>query len=123
MRYVAGVDEKGLAIDVRDPLSSRLAAVAEASSGDHAKLAAGLLDLREVFPAELAGDPRFREPSRLRARRPLSKRRQGDRRRIRPAFSRGLLRGDIVAEFSDLGYNGAPPRSAKRAQLSRETRT
>ena len=60
MRYVAGVDEQGRAIDVRDPLASKLAAIAKASGADPARLAAGLLELREVFPAELAEAPRFR---------------------------------------------------------------
>ena len=59
MRYVAGVDEQGRAIDVRDPLAAKLATIAEAAGGDPAKLAFGLLGMGEVFPAELAADPRF----------------------------------------------------------------
>jgi fructuronate reductase len=61
MRYVSGVDEQGKPLDVRDPLSSRLRAIADAAGPDAARLARALLEVREVFPAELAADPRFRE--------------------------------------------------------------
>ena len=60
MRYVSGIDEQGRAIDVRDPLKAKLSTIAEAAGGDATRLANGLLDLREVFPPELAADPRFR---------------------------------------------------------------
>ncbi len=60
MRYVAGVDEQGHAIDVRDPLAPRLAAIAATAGGDAAKLASGLLGLAQAFPVELAANPRFR---------------------------------------------------------------
>jgi fructuronate reductase len=60
MRYVTGVDERGRAIDVRDPLKAKLAGIAEAAGGDATRLANGLMDLREVFPGELAADARFR---------------------------------------------------------------
>ena len=60
MRYVTGVDEHGKAIDVRDPLSavcarSRIRPVFSAQ-----RLASALLDVREIFSAELAADIRFR---------------------------------------------------------------
>ncbi|SNT15787.1 mannitol dehydrogenase family protein [Tropicimonas sediminicola] len=52
MRYVAGTDEKGAAIDVQDPLAERLWTLTDEApeNGDvHA-----LLTVREVFPADLA---------------------------------------------------------------------
>ncbi|MFD0980976.1 mannitol dehydrogenase family protein [Tropicimonas aquimaris] len=52
MRYVAGTDEKGAAIDVQDPLAERLQTLTDEApeNGDvHA-----LLTVREVFPADLA---------------------------------------------------------------------
>lgn len=59
MRYVSGTDEKGSAIDVRDPLAARFKAVAEAAGADAERLADGLLAVREVFGADLPADPRF----------------------------------------------------------------
>lgn len=59
MRYVSGTDEKGSAIDVRDPLAARFKAVAEAAGPDAERLADGLLAVREVFGADLPADPRF----------------------------------------------------------------
>jgi len=52
MRYVAGVDEQGRAIDVQDPLADRLTALA----GNPA----AMLDIDEVFPADLATNTMFR---------------------------------------------------------------
>jgi fructuronate reductase len=60
MRYVTGSDERGQPIDVRDPLAVRLRAIADQAGLDAARLAPGLLDVREIFGAELAADPRFR---------------------------------------------------------------
>ncbi|TDT93802.1 fructuronate reductase [Azorhizobium sp. AG788] len=59
MRYVSGTDEKGSAIDVRDPLAARFKAVAEVAGPDAERLADGLLAVREVFGADLPADPRF----------------------------------------------------------------
>jgi fructuronate reductase len=57
---VTGIDEHGKPIDVRDPLSARLRAIAD-QAGLHAeRLAPALLDVREIFGAELAADPRLR---------------------------------------------------------------
>ncbi|HEY4200139.1 MAG TPA: mannitol dehydrogenase family protein [Devosiaceae bacterium] len=61
MRYVKGVDEKGEAIDVRDPLAARFKAIADAAGSDPAKLVDGLLAVREVFGSELPGNTVFRE--------------------------------------------------------------
>ena len=59
MRYVGGTDEKGAAIDVRDPLAERLKALSDGAATPEAKVAA-LLGVREVFPAALAEDAAFR---------------------------------------------------------------
>jgi len=60
MRYATGVDEKGGAIDVRDPLAAR---IKQMTSGvnDAQALANAYLSLSEVFGADLPSDPRFRE--------------------------------------------------------------
>ena len=59
MRYVGGVDERGEAIDVRDPLSGRLKALSDAAADARAR-AEALLLVAEVFPRPLASDPGFR---------------------------------------------------------------
>jgi fructuronate reductase len=59
MRYVGGTDEKGDPIDVRDPFADRLRALSEGAPSAEARVAA-LLEVREVFSAELAANPRFR---------------------------------------------------------------
>ncbi|MFA8387271.1 MAG: mannitol dehydrogenase family protein [Pelagibaca sp.] len=53
MRYVGGVDERGQAIDVRDPLAARLRDVSDSADTPEGKVAA-LLGFRDVFPADLA---------------------------------------------------------------------
>jgi fructuronate reductase len=60
MRYVTGIDEQRKPIDVRDPLSARLRAIADGAGLDAERLAPALLEVREIFGAELASDPRFR---------------------------------------------------------------
>ena len=60
MRYVTGVDENGKPIDVRDPLVSRLRAIADAANGDRAALVNGLLDVREIFGSDLSEHSEFR---------------------------------------------------------------
>src|SRR3954468_15464192 len=60
MRYVTGTDEQGKPIDVRDPLSARLRAIADEAGLIAERLAPALLDVREIFGAELAADTRFR---------------------------------------------------------------
>jgi fructuronate reductase len=60
MRYVTGIDEQRKPIDVRDPLSARLRAIANGAGLDAERLAPALLDVREIFGAELAADARFR---------------------------------------------------------------
>ena len=59
MRYVTGIDEKGNAIDVRDPLRDVLRKQADAAGPDAAKLAPALLSLEQVFGRDLPHDPAF----------------------------------------------------------------
>jgi fructuronate reductase len=60
MRYVTGMDEKDQPIDVRDPLAARLRQIAASAGLDADRLAPALLEVREIFNAELAADARFR---------------------------------------------------------------
>ncbi|BAI76566.1 fructuronate reductase (plasmid) [Azospirillum sp. B510] len=62
MRYVAGTDEKGQPIDVRDPLASRLAEIAAATAGQPDRLAEALFGLSAVFGEDLPRDSRFTGP-------------------------------------------------------------
>ena len=56
MRYVSGVDLSGGAIEVKDPLADRLAALWR---DDPAETVAGFLALEQVFPAALRDDAGF----------------------------------------------------------------
>ncbi len=69
MRYAAGVDEQGRAIDLRDPLAPRLAEIAAAAAKEPDRLADGLLGLVTVFGDDLPADPRFTGPVRAALRR------------------------------------------------------
>jgi fructuronate reductase len=62
MRYVTGKDEKGAAIDVRDPLTAKLASIATEAGPAAGRLAPALMSVSEIFGSELPSDPRFREP-------------------------------------------------------------
>jgi fructuronate reductase len=59
MRYVAGPDEAGQPIDLRDPMADRLKALAAGAAGDPAKLAKALLGVDAIFGTDLPADPRF----------------------------------------------------------------
>ncbi len=59
MRYVTGIDEKGEAIDVRDPLSAELRKLGAAAGQDAALLTSSLLSLDQVFGRDLAVSPMF----------------------------------------------------------------
>ena len=59
IRYVGGTDERGLPIDVRDPLAEVLRD-ALGGAGSPAEKVAAALDLGQVFPATLAGSDAFR---------------------------------------------------------------
>lgn len=59
MRFVTGEDERGRAIDVRDPLAGRLRALADAAGPAPETLVPSLLGVREIFDTDLPADPRF----------------------------------------------------------------
>ncbi len=61
MRYLTGIDERGGAIDVKDPLAARLRTLADAAGGDADKLVDGLLGVQEIFGTDLPGDVLFRQ--------------------------------------------------------------
>lgn len=60
MRYVAGIDEHGRPIDVRDPLLPALREACAPGLGDPQALAARLLAVEAVFGNDLAREPAFR---------------------------------------------------------------
>jgi fructuronate reductase len=60
MRYATGIDEKGGAIDVRDPLAARIKQATQGIS-EAAALVETYLGFGEVFGADLPMDARFRE--------------------------------------------------------------
>ncbi len=62
MRYVTGIDEKGGAIEVRDPLAAELKRRAEAAGRDAAALSASLLGIGAIFGTDLPGEERFTKP-------------------------------------------------------------
>jgi fructuronate reductase len=64
MRYVTGVDEQGKPIDVRDPLSARLKAIADEAGMAAERLAPALVGVREIF-GDLGDDARFRDAVRV----------------------------------------------------------
>ncbi|WP_243370681.1 mannitol dehydrogenase family protein [Microvirga solisilvae] len=59
MRYVTGIDEKGNAIDVRDPMAGVLRERADRAGGSPERLAEELFSLREIFGEDLPHDERF----------------------------------------------------------------
>lgn len=59
MRYVTGIDERGAAIDVRDPLAARLRGIADEAGRDAGRLAPALAAIEAVFGKDLPADPRF----------------------------------------------------------------
>ena len=58
-RYVGGVDERGRAIDVRDPLHETYARLAGASGTSSPDYVSALMALPAIFGADLPRDPRF----------------------------------------------------------------
>ncbi len=59
IRYVSGIDERGNAIDVRDPLSDKIRTIVDASRD--ADRVNALLGLSEVFGHDLAQNSVFVE--------------------------------------------------------------
>lgn len=62
MRYVAGTDEAGKPIDVRDPMAAKLAEIAASTAGNPDRLAEALFGLSAVFGDDLPRAPRFTGP-------------------------------------------------------------
>ena len=60
MRYTTGTDEDGDPIDVRDPMSDRLAAIAASGGGNSDDLVTGFLGLDVVFGTDLPSNNAFR---------------------------------------------------------------
>lgn len=60
MRYVSGIDERGNAIEVKDPLSQRLREIAVAAQNNPAALVDGYLSVKEVFGRDLPQSATFR---------------------------------------------------------------
>jgi fructuronate reductase len=59
MRYVTGTDETGRAIDVRDPIATKLKAIADSAGPVAERLAPDLLEVESIF-GTLGSDPRMR---------------------------------------------------------------
>lgn len=62
MRYVTGTDEKGGAIDVRDPLVTELKRRTETAGRDAKALVEALTGIEAIFGTDLPGDLRFTKP-------------------------------------------------------------
>ncbi|MBP0617110.1 mannitol dehydrogenase family protein [Jiella mangrovi] len=62
MRYVTGTDEKGAAIEVKDPLADKLRSIATETGRDPERLASAYLSLGEVFGQDLRDVPEFSRP-------------------------------------------------------------
>lgn len=61
IRYVSGVDEKGQAIEVSDPLAKELRAACDANQGNPAATVKAVVGIQKVFGADLINEPRFVE--------------------------------------------------------------
>lgn len=59
IRYVSGVDEKGQAIDVSDPLAAKLREITDANSGNPAATVKAVVAVSQVFGADLINEQRF----------------------------------------------------------------
>jgi fructuronate reductase len=59
MRYVAGTDEKGATIDVRDPLAVTFAEKAKVAGHNATALSRSLLGIEAIFGTDLPHEPRF----------------------------------------------------------------
>jgi fructuronate reductase len=59
IRYVSGVDEKGNAIEVSDPLAKELRAACDANQGNPAAMVKAVVSIEKVFGIDLANEPRF----------------------------------------------------------------
>jgi len=59
IRYVSGVDEKGAAIEVSDPLAKELRAACDANQGNPAGMVKAVVGIQKVFGADLINEARF----------------------------------------------------------------
>jgi len=59
IRYVSGVDEKGAAIEVSDPLAKELRAACDANQGNPAGMVKAVVSIQKVFGADLINEARF----------------------------------------------------------------
>jgi fructuronate reductase len=64
MRYVAGTDDAGRPIDVRDPLAADLRSRADGAGPNAERLADALFGVAQVFGEDLPRDDRFTGPVR-----------------------------------------------------------
>ena len=62
MRYVYGRDERGLPIDVADPLAARYAQLAAEHRDDPRAFGTSLLGLEAIFGRDLPSQARFTQP-------------------------------------------------------------
>ncbi|MDX3805603.1 mannitol dehydrogenase family protein [Bosea thiooxidans] len=62
MRYVTGLDEKGGAIDLRDPLAAELKRRADAAGRNAEALSTSLLGIEAIFGSDLPAEERFTKP-------------------------------------------------------------
>lgn len=60
MRYATGIDERGHAIDVRDPLASRLKEIGDVAGQNPTRLVEGMLMVKEVFGDHLPNSASFK---------------------------------------------------------------
>lgn len=61
MRYVSGIDERGNAIEVKDPLSQRLREITDAAQNSPARMVDGYFGVREIFGGDLPQNETFRK--------------------------------------------------------------
>lgn len=59
IRYVSGVDEKGNAIEVSDPLAVELRALCDATKGNAAATVRAIVGIQKVFGSDLIGEEKF----------------------------------------------------------------
>ena len=78
MAYVAGTDEKGAAIDVRDPLAAEFATRAKAAGRNAAALSEALFGLGAIFGDDLPREDRFHAGRGGASRQPVPEGREGD---------------------------------------------
>jgi fructuronate reductase len=61
MRYVTGVDERGGAIEIKDPFAQQLQSISKSAAGSAKHLVDGLLRMAEIFGSDLPRNDLFRE--------------------------------------------------------------